>query len=58
MILGALGQALFSLSLGMGAMITYGSYFPKEENLASAGVSVALFDTLKMFRLGVKHQKK
>ena len=45
-VMGALGQALFSLSLGMGAMITYGSYFPKNENLWQAGVSVALFDTL------------
>ncbi|HEX9658678.1 MAG TPA: sodium-dependent transporter, partial [Rhodothermales bacterium] len=45
-VMGALGQALFSLSLGMGAMITYGSYFPKNENLPIAGASVALFDTL------------
>lgn len=45
-ILGALGQALFSLSLGMGAMITYGSYFPDNENLPISGVSVAVFDTL------------
>jgi len=44
-ILAALGQALFSLSLGMGAMITYGSYFPEEENLPQAGVIVAFFDT-------------
>ncbi len=42
----ALGQALFSLSLGMGAMITYGSYFPKTENLPFAGASVAFFDTM------------
>lgn len=41
----ALGQALFSLSLGMGAMITYGSYLPKEENVPVSAVSVALFDT-------------
>ncbi len=41
----ALGQALFSLSLGMGAMITYGSYLKKDENLPVAAVSVALFDT-------------
>lgn len=45
-VMSALGQALFSLSLGMGAMITYGSYFPKDENLPMAGASVALFDTL------------
>jgi len=44
-IMSALGQALFSLSLGMGAMITYGSYFPKTENLHQAGIAVALFDT-------------
>ena len=45
-VMSALGQALFSLSLGMGAMITYGSYFPKGENLWQAGVLVAMFDTL------------
>ena len=41
----ALGQALFSLSLGMGAMITYGSYISKEDNLISSAASVCLFDT-------------
>ncbi len=41
----ALGQALFSLSLGMGAMITYGSYFPERENIHQAGIIVAVFDT-------------
>lgn len=41
----ALGQALFSLSLGMGAMITYGSYLSKDENLPAAAGSVAIFDT-------------
>ncbi|HEY5564850.1 MAG TPA: sodium-dependent transporter, partial [Rhodothermia bacterium] len=45
-VMSALGQALFSLSLGMGAMITYGSYFPKGESLPVAAASVALFDTL------------
>ncbi len=44
-VLEALGQAFFSLSLGMGAMITYGSYLPKRENLLAAGGYVALFDT-------------
>lgn len=44
-ILAALGQAFFSLSLGMGAMVTYGSYLPQKENLVSAGSYVALFDT-------------
>jgi NSS family neurotransmitter:Na+ symporter len=45
-IMSALGQALFSLSLGMGAMITYGSYLSRDEHLPLAGVSVAFFDTL------------
>ena len=44
-VVGALGQALFSLSLGMGAMITYGSYMSKKENLWQAGGYVALADT-------------
>src|SRR5690606_20913666 len=44
--LAALGQAFFSLSLGMGAMITYGSYLPKKENILTAGGYVAVFDTL------------
>ncbi len=44
-VLAALGQAFFSLSLGMGAMITYGSYLPKTADLAASGTWVALFDT-------------
>jgi NSS family neurotransmitter:Na+ symporter len=42
----ALGQAFFSLSLGMGAMITYGSYIGKRENLVTSTGLVCLFDTL------------
>ncbi len=42
----ALGQAFFSLSLGMGAMITYGSYLSKRENLIVSAGYVALFDTV------------
>jgi NSS family neurotransmitter:Na+ symporter len=39
----ALGQAFFSLSLGLGAMLTYGSYMKREHNVArSAGAIVAL----------------
>jgi len=44
-ILAALGQAFYSLSLGMGAMITYGSYLPRSSNLRLSGGAVALFDT-------------
>jgi NSS family neurotransmitter:Na+ symporter len=52
-VMSALGQALFSLSLGMGAMITYGSYLPKKENMPFAGVSVAFFDTLIAIMAGL-----
>jgi len=44
-VLEALGQAFFSLSLGMGTMLTYGSYLSKKDNLVSSGAYVALFDT-------------
>ena len=42
----ALGQAFFSLSLGMGAILTYGSYVSKRVNLVTAAGTVCLFDTL------------
>ncbi|MBO4427042.1 MAG: sodium-dependent transporter [Bacteroidales bacterium] len=42
----ALGQAFFSLSLGVGAILTYSSYMRKEENILYAGIWSALFDTL------------
>ena len=42
----ALGQALFSLSLGMGTMLTYGSYISKRDNLMSSAALVVLFDTI------------
>jgi NSS family neurotransmitter:Na+ symporter len=45
-ILEALGQAFFSLSIGMGTLITYGSYIRKKENLAYTATSVAFADTL------------
>jgi NSS family neurotransmitter:Na+ symporter len=41
----ALGQAFFSLSLGMGAMITYGSYLSKQEHIATSAMWVVLLDT-------------
>lgn len=44
--LAALGQAFFSLSLGMGALITYGSYLSSKESLPGAAASVATLDTL------------
>ena len=41
----ALGQGFFSLSLGMGVLITYGSYVKKEDNLTSTAFSVVIADT-------------
>jgi NSS family neurotransmitter:Na+ symporter len=41
----ALGQAFFSLSLGMGAMLTYGSYLGKNQGIASSALWVVLLDT-------------
>jgi NSS family neurotransmitter:Na+ symporter len=45
-VLEALGQALFSLSLGMGTMITYGSYISRQTNLVRCSFFVAIGDTL------------
>ncbi len=44
-ILNALGHAFFSLSLGMGTLITYSSYMSKKENLATTAVQVTVADT-------------
>ena len=52
-ILVALGQAFFSLSLGMGCMITYGSYLSEKENLTSCTVYVVIFDTLIALLVGM-----
>lgn len=41
----AMGQAFFSLSLGMGTMLTYGSYLAKKDRLVSSAVWVAVLDT-------------
>ncbi len=38
----AIGQAFFSLSVGMGCMVTYASYFKKDNNLVSTSLNVSL----------------
>ena len=50
---GALRQAFFSLSLGMGALITYGSYLSKKENIASSAAMITLFDVGIAFIAGL-----
>ena len=44
--LNAMGQVFFSLSLGMGTLITYGSYLPKSSNLTSNAFTIVILDTL------------
>lgn len=51
--LDAMGQAFFSLSLGMGCMITYGSYFNDRTPLVKTAVQVSLLDTLVAILAGV-----
>lgn len=46
LVLAAMGQAFFSLSLGMGCMITYSSYLSKKENLVSNAFIIPGMDTL------------
>ena len=45
-ILIALGQAFFTLSLGQGTMVTYGSYLKRDENLIASCVPVVMMDTI------------
>ncbi len=49
----ALGQAFFSLSIGMGCIITYGSYVSKNENIISQSIYTAVFDLLFALCAGV-----
>jgi len=49
----ALGQAFFSLSLGMGILITYGSYVSKRESITGGAKMVALVDTSVAFFAGL-----
>ncbi len=49
----ALGQAFFSLSIGMGTLITYGSYIKKKENLTGTTLSVVGADTFIAVLAGI-----
>jgi len=52
-VIGALGLAFFKLSLGMGTMITYGSYLKPEDNILKSSVQIAFFDTLIAVLAGI-----
>ncbi len=45
-VLGAMGQAFFSLSVGIGCLVTYASYFNKETMLVKSALNVCVIDTL------------
>lgn len=49
----ALGQAFFSLSLGMGILITYASYYPKDTRLTRTAITVSLLDTFVAIMMGI-----
>ena len=51
-VINALGQAFFSLSLGMGILITYSSYFPKNTRLINTSITVAGLDLLVAILMG------
>ena len=52
-ILAALGQAFFTLSLGMGAIMAYGAYMPANQNIGSTALYVAFLDTLVALLAGI-----
>jgi len=53
MVLAALGQAFFSLSLGMGLMVTYGSYLKKTHNIVSSAIWICIFDVMIALMAGM-----
>ncbi|WP_293670204.1 sodium-dependent transporter [uncultured Parabacteroides sp.] len=52
-VLSAMGQAFFSLSIGMGCLITYSSYFKKDTKLQTTALQVTVLDTLVAILAGV-----
>ena len=53
LLISALGQAFFSLSLGTSVMVIYGSYIAKKENLVTLGAQVTLIDVSIAFLAGL-----
>lgn len=52
-ILIAMGLAFFKMSVGMGSMTTYGSYFTKEDNMLATAAKVAISDTIVSLLVGI-----
>ena len=53
MVLAALGQAFFTLSIGMGALLTYGSYIDEDKSLAKSAYTIILSDTMFAILAGI-----
>ncbi len=52
-LISAMGQAFFSLSIGMGALITYGSYIGQKDNMVTSAGGVVIADTLVAVLAGI-----
>ncbi len=52
-VMDAMGQLFYSISVAMGIMITYGSYLKKDENLVGAVNKIEIFDTVVAFLAGI-----
>lgn len=52
-VLSAMGQAFFSLSIGMGCLITYSSYFDKDTKLQTTALQVTILDTMVAVLAGI-----
>lgn len=53
LIISAMGQAFFSLSIGIGGMMVYGSYMPKDANVGRLAISVTALDTFIAIAAGL-----
>ena len=53
MVLAALGQAFFTLSIGMGALLTYGSYIDEDKNITKSVYTIILSDTAFAILAGI-----
>lgn len=53
MVLAALGQAFFTLSIGMGALLTYGSYIEEDKSLAKTAYTIIISDTVFAIMAGL-----
>jgi NSS family neurotransmitter:Na+ symporter len=53
LVISAMGQAFFSLAIGVGAMMAYGSYIPKGQSIGKLVLSITLLDTFIAFIAGL-----